>query len=82
MNHEGIDSNPLKLTPRQSEILDLLRRPDPTGLIRYELPVGMAVWLPNVIFQLRGMGYQILTLREPVGNTWVGRYVLIDEPEG
>ena len=70
------------LTPRQSEILDLLRRPDPTGLNRYELPVGMAVWLPNVIFQLRGKGYLIATLKEPVGNTWVGRYVLIDEPEG
>ena len=77
-----LHSNPHKLTPRQSEIVDLLRRPDPTGLIRYELPVGMAVWLPNVILQLRRKGYHILTLKEAVGNTWVGRYILIDEPEG
>ena len=42
----------------------------------------MAVWLPNVILQLRRKGYHILTLKEAVGNTWVGRYILIDEPEG
>lgn len=61
---------------RAAETLLLLARRGPEGVVAFDFPGGPAFRLSAYIKQLRDIGLEIVTLREPHDCGWHGRYVL------
>ena len=64
------------LSRRQRQVLELLKECGPHGVTRIEAPDHLVLSFSQRISELRQMGYRIDTIREPVGDANIARYVL------
>lgn len=71
-----------KLARRQQQVLELLKARRSHGATVLNAPQHLSWSLAARIHELRKKGYRIETLREPIGDSWIARYVLRnDEPD-
>ncbi len=64
------------LARRQGQVLELLQKRGPEGITRLEAPDHLVLSFSQRVSELRQMGYRIDTIREPVGDANIARYVL------
>ena len=69
------------LARRKKEVLAVLRLRGSRGVTRLDAPEHLRLSLAQRISELRGMGYRINSEPEPVGDTRVARYRLIETAE-
>ena len=67
------------LPRRQNQTLKLLEKRGRCGVTKLDAPKYLALGLSAHIHQLRRRGFDIVTLREPLGDSWLGRYVFVRE---
>ena len=65
------------LPRRLKQTLILLEKRGRQGVTKLDAPKYLALALSAHIHQLRRRGFQIATLREPLGDSWIGRYVYL-----
>ena len=67
-----------KALPRRlKQTLKLLEKRGRRGVTKLDAPKYLALALSGHVHQLRRRGFDIVTLREPLGDSWLGRYVLL-----
>ena len=72
------DSKPA-LPRRLKQTLKLLEKRGRQGVTKLDAPKHLALALSAHVYQLRRRGFEIMTLREPRGDSWIGRYRLVRE---
>ena len=76
---EGPEGSNPALPRRLKQTLKLLKKRGPRGVTKLDAPKYLALALSAHIHQLRRRGFEIVTLRESRGDSWIGRYVLVRE---
>ena len=68
-----------RLPRRLKQTKKLLKKRRRQGVTKLDAPKHLALALSAHVHQLRRRGFQIVTLREPLGDSWIGRYILVRE---